>query len=681
MSRDPLSELYGEILALEGKAFRSQNPGLFPEKPVLERLPVPRASMNSVLNIEELFTKGLFRVPDYQRGYAWEQRQLEEFLEDIELLPPGKYHYTGTIVLHQSPELNALPWQDDEGREYTAFAVVDGQQRLTTIVLFLNAIREVLEGMGQGFSALARGLRTTYIAATDPAGQPLYRLALNNDCQDYFVAEAIGDRRGSVEASIQAHDRLGNATAFFAAYLKRQREEQGEQFHAWLTGVRNKVVHQLKVSVHLVEEEAEVGMIFEVLNNRGKPLSELEKVKNYLLYLASKLHLPRRNLESYHKEVNEAWTHIFKRLMEAGLTSAADEDQLLRSHWLFAFDPSSRNWDGSKSIKALFSLRDFQGSPQELLQKLRDYVFDLDSASLAFCEARRPARTNSFDRFNKKDPELRDGVVRSSEKLRRVNVIAPFLPLLIAYRLKAPDDPQAYLDLVRLCEAYAFRVFRFIGNRSNAGQSALFRLAYRFFTQAITHEEVLDELRGLIHYYCPDDAFSAGFGLGEHENNWYGWSGLKYFLYEYEEHLANNKRVDLSWDAVEQRDLEQTIEHILPQTPTDSYWTERFDEALRRRYTHDLGNLCLTSDNSSYGNKPFPQKCGEPGSSQPCYANSNLFMERDLYRFGDWDESAIRQRREEMVSWALKRWRVEAVPAAERDVAELARAASDEEAA
>jgi Protein of unknown function (DUF1524) len=82
--------------------------------------------------------------------------------------------------------------------------------------------------------------------------------------------------------------------------------------------------------------------------------------------------------------------------------------------------------------------------------------------------------------------------------------------------------------------------------------------------------------------------------------------------------------VQLPWNALEGMRLENTIEHILLQTPTDEYWTSRFDEEERRTLTHDLGNLCLTYHNSSYGNKPFPAKRGYPGQDGPCYANSNL---------------------------------------------------------
>jgi hypothetical protein len=92
-----------------------------------------------------------------------------------------------------------------------------------------------------------------------------------------------------------------------------------------------------------------------------------------------------------------------------------------------------------------------------------------------------------------------------------------------------------------------------------------------------------------------------------------------------------------------------------------------FNEAARRKWTHDIANLCLTSHNASYGNKPFPDKKGSPGAPHPCYANSNLFMERTLAAFPDWDEAALTARRQAIVEWALKRWHVESTAEEEPD--------------
>jgi hypothetical protein len=106
--------------------------------------------------------------------------------------------------------------------------------------------------------------------------------------------------------------------------------------------------------------------------------------------------------------------------------------------------------------------------------------------------------------------------------------------------------------------------------------------------------------------------------------------------------------------------LENTIEHILPQNPDRrQYWTSRFDKKARRKYTNDIGNLCLTYNNSAYGNKPFPEKRGHTGQEKPCYANSNLFQERRLSRLEDWNIQELEKRRKEIVEWALLRWRVD----------------------
>src|SRR5262245_66674514 len=111
--------------------------------------------------------------------------------------------------------------------------------------------------------------------------------------------------------------------------------------------------------------------MFETLNNRGKPLTELEKVKNYLLYLATKLDLPDHDLAI---RVNGAWANILQRLMAAGLTQPDDEDRLLRAHWLMAYDPVARNWGGTRSIKERFRLSADRTTHAALLDELVPYT-------------------------------------------------------------------------------------------------------------------------------------------------------------------------------------------------------------------------------------------------------------------------------------------------------------------
>ena len=136
--------------------------------------------MNNVFTLDELFHRRVFRVPDYQRGYAWEEQQIEEFLEDLEILGHGRHHYTGTVVLHDTGSQE--PRRDSDGNTYAVVDIVDGQQRIATIVILVDAIRRALAELGDRAKALSNGIGKNYIATTEFNGQPLYKLSLNMDC-------------------------------------------------------------------------------------------------------------------------------------------------------------------------------------------------------------------------------------------------------------------------------------------------------------------------------------------------------------------------------------------------------------------------------------------------------------------------------------------------------------------
>lgn len=176
---------------------------------------------------------------------------------------------------------------------------------------------------------------------------------------------------------------------------------------------------------------------------------------------------------------------------------------------------------------------------------------------------------------------------------------------------------------------------------------------------------MLQSIRSLTLAYCPSNWFEDEFQFSEDEN-WYNWYRLKYFLFEYEEHLAKKKEIRIAWHDIEALAKEKSIEHILPQTPKRKYWTQRFKKHDREKMVHDIGNLVLTyrDANSAYGNKPFPEKKGHPGAKKPCYANADFYQEQELFNFKDWTKENLFKRREKIVEWALNRWKIEeALPA------------------
>lgn len=144
--------------------------------------------MENLYTIEQVFSEKLFRVPDYQRGYAWGTQQCQEFIEDLELLEPGKKHFLGTLILHGRGSTKII---DRSGNSYTEYNVVDGQQRLTTIVIFLQVISQRM-ALTEDAHDLAAGLQQKYIVCLDRNKRPLPKLSLNEDSRAFFNQAILG---------------------------------------------------------------------------------------------------------------------------------------------------------------------------------------------------------------------------------------------------------------------------------------------------------------------------------------------------------------------------------------------------------------------------------------------------------------------------------------------------------
>jgi len=606
-------------------------------------------SNKSLLTVEQIFKETFFKIPDYQRGYSWQQLQREELIEDIELLPRDKSHYTGTLVLHFN---STKKHEDYKGNSYNELDVVDGQQRLTSLVILLDVIRLKLQEMGQ--QDLADGLKESYIAIKDQNEQLLPKLKLNKDCHEFFISGLL-KIQGSIDGpQVRSHQNLMNAREEFSDYLNQKQNQLNGEYLDWLKNFRKKICQKLSFTVYTVDQAMDVGVIFEVMNNRGLKLTELEKVKNYLLYLSSKLELKATHeIANY---INDTWSRIFESLMKNKLCNPDNENQLLNMHWLFYMDYTQKNWKGSKSIKNEFHLREYEGKHEQLLVDLNDYLRSLRDACTVYCDIGNATGSDAFNSF-KDQPEIREQIVKYSEKLRRLKVLAPFIPLLMAIRLRFPNEASLYLQAVKLCEIYSFRVYTYAGRKANAGQSSLYIIANGLYGEQVSIDKALSMVGNLALKYNPDSKF---IDENSEPEDRYNWKGIKYFLYEYEEQLAGGRTVRIPWEKLEDKKAKQnSIEHILPQTPAEGYWTEQFSEDEIAICTHDIGNLTLTYDNSSYGRKAFPDKKGTPGSERPCYANSCIFMEKNVAAYDDWNYDNLIQRRKKILTWAIERWTID----------------------
>jgi len=616
--------------------------------------------MEQLQTAQQIFSDKLLRVPDYQRGYAWEKTQWNDLIEDLELLQNNQEHYTGTLVLRFVDD-NIT---DEDAKKLKVYEIVDGQQRMTTIVILMHSISKALSSF-QNRAKLSDGIRKNFVIFRDIYGQDKARLTLNRECHDYFmkkIVSLISDVQGPL---IKSHERLEEALKYFDNYLDTKRHEFESHFDEWLIALHLKITNSMKFTVYEVPDTSEVGVIFEVMNNRGKPLSEMEKVKNYLLYLASKL--PNEACEELGAYINNNWGEIFRKLMDSDASSKENEDQLLRFSWLMGYNPNAKEWEGYTSIKSTFALKKYptQENKLKLRKEIKEYVDVLSASCAAYCDMVAPNRDGAYAIYFDL-PEIKKTLISKTEKLKRIGNLAPFIPVIMAARIKYPKDSSFHEGLLDICEKYAFRIYRLNNSRSNTGQFSLFQQGHKLFKGEATPQGVLSKIKALLlNYSSPENYLKE---LAERVD-WYQFYGLKYFLYEYEEYLAKGKGVQLPWEKLVKKDKQESIEHILPQAPDRPYWRERWNAEQIARYTHDIGNLTLTFDNSVYGNKSFPDKKGESGKKD-CYANSNLFQEKELAHYADWTLKEEKERRNNILNWAMLRWDVIPGPVDEFEVIE-----------
>lgn len=621
-------------------------------------------NLENLYTFHSLFSQWRYHIPDYQRGYAWGEDQWRDLMDDLSTLTDDNDHFTGLLVLHENKDPNLR--LRARGIVKDVYDIVDGQQRLTTILILLNEMQHEMRKLGNvELVEIAESIRETYLFEPGTGDLLVYKLILDQNNHAFFIRNILNTERQDISGpQTKSHQNLLEARNFFQTKLHQKQEVLGENYSAWLEDFYAKISKQMKVMVYQLRSEADAGVVFESMNSRGKKPNQLDLVKNYLLFMASKLETDLRLQRS--SEINEAWTEIFKLLNAAGRSD--DEDSLLEMHWMTVYNYDRKQWASKKEksdhIKEYFKPMLIQPElHDDMSQKMCHYVQTLRNTAIAYADIVNPVRSDAFQIFTDQ-PALRKEVVLYSLKLIRLNNLRPFIPLLVSVRLRFPVDAQKYLEAVKLCEKYAFRVFRVANQRTNSSEGALFRFANLLFAGKMSFDYLMEEIHRELLIRCSNGLFRRSFEL-ENPDPWYGKRGVVYFLYEYEEELFKPEEPIINWQTIHEGG-QKSIEHILPQNPPENgYWLAHFSNDERQRLTHQIGNLTLilSSWNSSLGTKAFPDKKGNQGQKDPCYANSDLKITHSLVTVKEWTSTAIAERQKYLADWALKRWHVEAPPA------------------
>lgn len=622
-------------------------------------------------SLQEVVEGRLFVVPDYQRPYAWEQKHLRDLWDDLDLMGPEGRHYTGTLVLRRRP----VDSQSVSGESFGDWEVVDGQQRLTTILLLVDRLQRRLSASGtREAEARAKALRSSFgDVQVDWSSRP--RITLAGELNEFWHRTILHDEPTALPGLQTGHRLLRQAADLFDTWILELADPDPTRELQRLSDLAWRVTQGLRFLVYEVDSSADVGVIFETLNDRGRDLTELEKIKNYLLYLARQM--PEHAREELVLHINDAWSDIFKNFAAA---PNVNEYSVLRAHWIATQDGDARRWKGTATVKARFPRANYVNEHDKLMagqearrddpqKALRDDLMGyVDSLHLCSLYARELHSTEAqFVAFSSHQKESR----AAGEKLRNAGLgLVRFYPVVFAARLRYPQDGHFYTQLVSLCETFAVRVLLVGQWRAHTGSSSINRHGRTLYRDKLAPQDFLAQFTNLIRYYVDDNAMASHL---DRPDNWYTRRGHKFVLYEYELSLLRRGARPPSFTEFAGRHQE-TTEHILPQTPRrGSTWTQVFSPEDRNQLTDSLGNLMLTMDNSRYSNHDYAIKRGTPDApaDTPCYYRGALQQERDLAdAFDEWTPETIRTRQSQIKEWMMTRWALPAAPQLEDQVTE-----------
>ena len=624
--------------------------------------------MSDLKTLKQLFSKKLFTIPNYQRGYAWDEEQLLAFWEDLIHLQLKKPHYTGQVVLKEQvaplPDENEY-WLVDSG--YKTYEVVDGQQRLLTIVILLQALIEHSTGLsvedvdGQSI----KEVKESYLYKEKPPNLfRTYKVSYDaaNDTSYAYMDQKIFNGTSQPELKESSYTRnLAGAKQFFAKKLSARPDKVS------LDELYRKLTTQFMFHEHVIGSDFNIFVAFETINNRGKRLSSLELLKNRLIYLTTLYgedELDKADVAQLQKRIDDVWGEIYRQLGRSSMHGALNDDDFLRAHWIMYFDYSRHKKQAHVAflLDTHFSPRRVSGDSVKLKSdEIKKYIDSLERSAPHWCDLHYPSLA----------VKSTDSVVKALESLNRVG-IGYFRPLIMSILINVHCDTRK-IELIHGIERLIFIVFRLCHHRGNYKDSFFYGAAHHLHENKEA-DEVDKRIKETIGHDCRDGIINSRLFKGaldrrfEAGKGYYRWAGLEYLLFEYDLHLRaeGHRGEPIQWESPRGRGDQISIEHIFPQQPKDGDWVSftRIPHVKWPRYAGSLGNLLLLSlsINSSLQNDGFKEK------RKPKYTSGGKLL-RTGYAEGsaseqevaggesdDWTPEKIRQRGLKILEFMEKRW-------------------------
>jgi hypothetical protein len=547
-----------------------------------------------------------YSVPPYQRAYSWEEKHLQQFLEDLSEHHPRKPYYLGHFLLERKSEHELY--------------VIDGQQRLSTVVLLMGTICRELAA--RGLEAEALPIHDRFLKRDGR-----FRFATVRDDVDLFV-DLVLKGSSKVPVASRSQERIDQACELLHRNLK---DLETDALRSMVT-----VLSKAHVTRMVVADKVQATQIFTLQNSRGKDLTELEKLKAYLMYQVY-LHSENEGENAAIASIESQFERIYttaERLRYSG------EDQVLSYHDQ-AYSPHSEGGPVDHLKHDLSDLSDLKTS-SEVVDHVTDYCKML-AASFSHAE--------SLEKLLSHHDLVADLVILGGAE------VWPLLIKLYAGHGETLIHDLALQEMLRNAEITLLK-FKFLHGRS---VNHLTKYAKILGTQHYTMKWLCEQMKLTVTYgYRTGDSFNQAFMDYLNGDNHYRPES-RYILWKYENHIRHPKDDEVSpgdfLSEVAGRRMESTIEHIASQTPGDGSHTQEF----ANKCLNNMGNFLFMPKglNSSLGNRPPEEKAAILATvSYKSHRDAAADILKPCEKGCDlaWCDHKVQTRKQSIIDFALRRW-------------------------
>ena len=548
------------------------------------------------LPLAKLFDGRLFRIPEYQRAYSWTTHQRQDLFSDVE-----KTHGKGEDEGHFMAAVVCLRRKKQTlGTDvFHVVEVVDGQQRLTTLIVLINALKLALDETNKAEAKLALELSGLLVKTE---GDELLLLQTNHDSSFYFTNYL---RKGSADSSATAKkladreilEAIEDCTLFVQKW-----KDRGDSLLALASLLKNRLFFLL----HEIDEEKTVYTVFEVLNSRGLDVSWIDRLKSILMGAA--FELKKANHSGVIKELHTTWREIYAVI---GLRQGLSTEALRFAATLRADEAPNRPLGEEASVDALRT----EASSAKGIRDVASWLLDVTKA----CDT-----------------------VIENPRVNAVTRISQARLLATAIHLRTDLKLAERMALLARWEKVSFRIYGMLRNDARTRVGDYVRLAWQIMNEKPSFKVIDAAIKEIGSDFPIQEAVAAL----RNENCYEGWENeIRYFMFRYEEHLAKQQKLNFSneqWEKIWMVSPSESIEHIWAKSKAPD------------KHCHRLGNLVLLPPKLN-----SKLQDDNPTEKVEAYCKTGLLIAgevADIIDSDGWKGKSIEEREGSLLKWAAKEW-------------------------